>query len=278
MISLRFLFWNTHRTATVDNLSALADEHRVDILVLAECHHSPADIARRLSASRSMRYFVPVNLSERLQFVVALSPDRFSSIHDSDGVAIRRVRPPIGPDVLLVALHLPSKLHMSADDHAQLSPRIARIIDDAEDKAGHTRTIVLGDFNMDPFETGVVSSEGFHAVMARSIAARRTRTVRGTSRRLFYNPMWSLLGDNSPPAGTYFYPTSKFIAYFWHMYDQVLLRPELAAHLLPGAVLIADTIAGAPLLTSTGAIATRFSDHLPILATIRMKEEEDNSG
>jgi hypothetical protein len=35
--------------------------------------------------------------------------------------------------------------------------------------------VVIGDFNMNPFDRGMVNANGFHAVMSRQIAALRSR-------------------------------------------------------------------------------------------------------
>ena len=45
----------------------------------------------------------------------------------------------------------------------------------------------------------------------------------------FYNPMWNLYGDeprSSAPA-TYYYRGSDPHELYWHMLDQVLIRPSL---------------------------------------------------
>ena len=98
-----------------------------------------------------------------------------------------------------------------------------------EDRAGHQRTVVFGDFNMNPFETAMVSSTGLNAVMSRRIAARVSRKVLGRDYRFFYNPMWEHFGDaKSDTAGSYHYDNSEHVNYFGNVFDQVLVRPELA--------------------------------------------------
>ena len=41
--------------------------------------------------------------------------------------------------------------------------------------------------------------------------------------------MWGFLGDNGcgNVSGTMYYNSSDAINYYWHLYDQVLIRPEL---------------------------------------------------
>jgi hypothetical protein len=54
---------------------------------------------------------------------------------------------------------------------------LANSIRSVEQKIGHTRTILVGDLNMNPFEEGVVSAAGLHAVMTRRIAEKQSRIV-----------------------------------------------------------------------------------------------------
>ena len=123
---------------------------------------------------------------------------------------------------MLVAVHLSSKLRLDGEEQSQLATRMPQMIEEAEKKVKHFRTVVMGDFNMDPFEAGLTSSETLHAVMDRRVAARQLRTVQGRERRFFYNPMWNFLGDASAgPPGTYFYNNSAPITHFWHTFDQV---------------------------------------------------------
>jgi len=79
---------------------------------------------------------------------------------------------------------------------------LSNAIVEEERKAGHSRTILVGDLNMNPFEKGVIAAAGLHAVASRRIAERIERTVQGRSYPFFYNPMWGLLETrrSGPPA------------------------------------------------------------------------------
>lgn len=273
VIQFTFLFWNTGGQEPLDQVVELVRDRRVDVLVLAEWPSSPILLLEALNSSFRSQYRLPTNLSDRLIFIVALPPHCFTSIHDSSGVAIRRFIPPIGLDVTLVALHLPSKLFVTSEEQALLSIRTASLINRVEATIGHRRTLVLGDLNMNPFEAGVASSEGFHGVMARSIALKEDRIVQGERRHFFYNPMWSLLGDSSSgPPGTYYRSLSSPTSFFWNMFDQALMRPDLARTFMPGDVEVITASSQRSLLTDAGIPNKALSDHLPVCAIIRVEE------
>ena len=91
-------------------------------------------------------------------------------------------------------------------DHAQdLAANILLV----ESDVGHSRTIVCGDFNMNPFEQGMVAARCFHALLSQDL----TRTIHKLGRRAkypcFYNPMWACFGDRPKrPPGTYYFSDS----------------------------------------------------------------------
>ena len=108
MISLTILFWNTGGQAPVSEVSDIARERSVDVLILAEFGGTPMLLLEQLNSAGHARFHLTFNLSERLTFVVASPPRTLVSLHDSSGVAVRHFRPPIGQDIIIVALHLPS--------------------------------------------------------------------------------------------------------------------------------------------------------------------------
>lgn len=136
-----------------------------------------------------------------------------------------------------------------------------------ENELGHSRTILVGDLNMNPFEKGVVGAKGLHGVMARSIAKSGGRKILGRFYSYFYNPMWGFFGDgNRGPPGTYYYRRSQHVVYFWNLFDQVLIRPELLDKFKNEDLCILDHYGDKSLLSKNGL--PLISDHLPIVFKI----------
>ncbi len=265
-----FLFWNLNRKPLQNQVATLCREHEVDIMILAESKLSRTTLLEALNPGQDSKFRTPFNPSTRLSFFIRYPARCLRLVHDDGGVAIRRLIPSIGPDILLVAVHLPSKLHYSDTDQAFGAIRVMEAIQRAESKVGHTRTIVVGDFNMNPFEAGVVGAGGFHAVMDRQIALRGERTVQGEQYQFFYNPMWSRMGDSSTgPPGTYYRSISSPINFFWNTLDQVLIRPDLLELFWDTKLQVVCDVAGESLLSANGIPDTSFgSDHLPLVFEI----------
>ncbi len=153
----------------------------------------------------------------------------------------------------------------SDSDQGFWATELVREIRREEGQVWCDRTIVVGDFNMNPFDHGVVAAQGFHAVMTLDLARKLERKLKGRSYPFFYNPMWGLFGDRTKgPAGTFYLSTSKPATYFWNMYDQVLLRPGLAGDLKEVRIIDHDGVES--LLTRYNLPEKSLgSDHLPIL-------------
>jgi len=265
---LRFLFWNLNGEPLAEPLRQLCNDYDIDVLVLAECRMEDVELLPALNQMAERTFIRPFNLSSRLSFYTRLPDQDLVSLSDTKYCAVRAVTPPIGEEVILAAVHAPSKLHASSEDQGYLMQRIANQVRGAEEQRGHTRTVLVGDLNMNPFESGVCAADGLHAVMCKQIASRGERQVYGESRSFFYNPMWSYLGDETPgPPGTYFYPNGM-IAYFWNTFDQVLYRPSLLESYRLSDVKVISEIDNDSLLSDIG-ISKQFSDHLPVFFAVR---------
>jgi len=178
----------------------------------------------------------------------------------------------------LFVVHFPSKRNASDESQSLAMPGFSAAVRRLENsgRTRHERTIVVGDLNQHPFDTGIVGAEGLNATMTRFVAEKVKRTVDGVKYPFFYNPMWSHYGDstheNSPPGspnyeppGTCYYKASESRWHYWNIYDQVLLRPELLPFFRNSdlKILIGD---GVTSLLDNNGIPDReaYSDHLPV--------------
>lgn len=194
------------------------------------------------------------------------------SKHEDERLAVRRLKLGNKNDVLLIATHSISKLHHSSASQNSDCRRLARKIRNIEEDVGHSRTILVGDLNLNPFDEGLVVADGLHAVMSRHIAIKKQRKVRQEYYPFFYNPMWSHFGDaKDESAGTYFDGRyGRYDTIFWNMFDQVLIRPDLLAKFQDEDLKILSEDGKEKFLTTKGLPKKSISDHLPILFILRV--------
>jgi hypothetical protein len=263
---MRFLFWNLNKNDIPGWVHKLALQESADVLILAECSIPPAQLLEQLNADSSDYHYAPGNCGH-LVFFTRFDANFLTPIIENHRISIRRLALPARQPILVAAAHLPSKLNFSDDDQIFESVHLAGLIDEAEKSEGHQRTILLGDLNMNPFEVGMVAARGgLNAVMNRRVAVDGPRTVQKGKYKFFYNPMWGHFGDRGPAGGTFYFESGRPVCYFWNIFDQVLLRPDLLDGFAHEQVRILTQVRGYSLLRDDGCPdKTMASDHLPVL-------------
>ncbi len=226
---------------------------------------------RELNSRAGLQFSLTFSPSDRIVIYTRFPSKWVRPILDDDKLSIRHLVHPIyEQELLIVAAHLSSRLHRTEEDLSHLATRSRSQIEESEKKVGHKRTVIVGDLNMNPFDSGVVSSEGLHGVMDKRIAERRSRTVNGEVRHFFYNPMWSRFGDESfGPSGTYYYDSSSPTNRFWNIFDQVLIRPELLPNFRNEELRIITEVNSRSLMKANGRPDTSVSDHFPLLFRLK---------
>jgi hypothetical protein len=226
---LTVLFWNFNcklpdpETILADVVAGLC----VDLLALTE---STTDPDRLLEALRHTDpNFDQAHVDHpRFQLFTRFEGARLTGFAEDDRLSVSRLRLAGRKEILFGVLHLFDRRNYDRDAQHTLGLSVYNTLYAAEEAAGHVRTIVVGDFNMNPFEKGILDGNGFGAMATRSLAARHTRDGKNQVRR-FYNPTWTRLGRDLPEApGTYYWDNSADpFNLFWHSLDQVLVRPAL---------------------------------------------------
>lgn len=269
---IRILFWNMKRSSPLKEIAELVRNREVDILILAECNAREVDILQILNKQLHLGFYSSSSPCPRIRVFSKFLPKYLKPVSGSHYITIRDVSLPARPSFLLVAVHMPSKLNMSSASHEQAFIVLTDSIRDEEEKQSHRRTILVGDLNANPFETGLIGARTLHAVMTREQAEKGSRTVQGQEYPFFYNPMWSFLGDLSDgPPGTYHYSRGEHVEYFWHLTDQVLLRPEMLPYFHPDELHVLTSGGETCFVNRHGYPDSKeYSDHLPVIVGLEI--------
>lgn len=290
---LTILFWNfpcrefTEQREALEALARTVHHHGVDILVLAESLADTGTILEALNTGDSSDYEAaddPPPPHPNIRFFTQFPARELPAFRSDDRLDVRRLRLPGRREILLAAIHFYDRRNHNPEEQSAKATRVYRTVRDAEIDCGHTRTVLFGDLNMNPFEVGMINAEsGFASLPTRSLAARHSdEDYRGPQR--FYNPSWSRLGREEPAApGTYYFDSvSKPFNIFWHHLDQVLVRPALFAAFSDDSFRVLTSIPGndestVELIRSTGKHwKLKYSDHLPILFELDPPQEPDH--
>jgi len=264
---LNIAFWNLGRRPVQDLLAALVKQHAIDVLILAESTAPPSTVLGALNRERPGYKTRPWNICTKLSVFTFFHSAFLKPTAEDDRFLICRLLLPARLEILLAMAHLSSKAY--SDEHGQLAEcqLLSWQVSDAERRAGHNRTILVGDLNVNPFEVPVVGAHGLHAVMTKQVARRNTRRVQDREYRFFYNPMWKHFGERvDGPPGTYYYGSSGYVTYFWNIFDQVLVRPDLIPYFPDQELRILTSIGDFKLVGANGQPDRDVGpDHLPML-------------
>lgn len=265
---MRLLFWNMQKKDAPPEFSAFCQAQEVDVVLLAEPGPHAKMLGESLSAPGIDGYLRLSPSAGRFEVFSRLLLHQMRWKHGSNRFSIWQIEPVLGADFILVVVHLPAKLNAEYLDQHESARQVVIELQRVESELGHQRSLVIGDFNMHPFDDGMVAASAFHGVMDRRTAAKRARIVQKVKYDFFFNPMWSRMGDASKgPPGTHSYSDPGIKAFFWHTFDQVLLRPALLNRVPDQNIAVLTSLGKLTLLNKNGKIVGS-SDHLPLLVEL----------
>lgn len=124
---------------------------------------------------------------------------------------------------------------------------------------GDSPVVLLGDFNEEPYERGVLTLDGLWALFSPDELDRR-ETEGGKVFRPFFNPMWRVMADGQ---GTYWFGGAQSGEPKWRCLDQIIVSQDLMRQV--GDPTILTSISGQKLVNGRQRPnRTRWSDHLPV--------------
>jgi len=110
------MFWNLAGRAISEVAAQACAENDVDIVILSELGEDKNKVLEALNEITGDSFLISGPISEVIHFFVRrLPPDRVEPILDSGRFSIRHVRLPVGESLLIVAVHLSSKLYRSSN-------------------------------------------------------------------------------------------------------------------------------------------------------------------
>ena len=180
---------------------------------------------------------------------------------------------------LLVPIHFPSRMYATVGKQKDISVHFKNYIEQIENKY-NLKSIVVGDFNMNPFEPGMVHHEGFHAIPSQQVD--NEIKFYDIPYKTFYNPTWEKYGDfeiegndvRQKPSGTYFLNSSSDLNYYWYLFDQVILRKDLIKYFSFEDFKILTSIHKENDLLNDNFSPNdkKYSDHLPIKFKLKIQQ------
>jgi hypothetical protein len=268
----KFLFWNLGKKNLSHLVIELVKQESIDVVVLAETQsvdqiYLEKELSKLPTGPYKSRYISgqKIMLFDNLAAIRTINEDARASS------CLYWIN---NQEILLVGVHLRSKKGNDTDDLYDLAGQHRQLID----SYGKKKVIVLGDFNMNPYEKGIMGVTGFNAILSKEeIRYNPTRSFGYMKRSFYYNPSWEVYNSLSQKGTYHFSQNTKAVNPYWHLLDQVLVSSDLMDSYVFRSFNVITNIGGhggTELLKKEKSKTTKierlvpnrskFSDHLPI--------------
>lgn len=156
---MRFLFWNTHNTKDINKiLCSMIVEQKSNIVILAEYEDIIEDLLYNLDLNGVRMNVYPSVGCERITILGNTKNVRQSRQSRYYSMQI------VDDDLLLCGVHLPSQMWTDERTQTLAFQSVVQDIELAEKESGIDKTVVVGDFNQNPYDDGCLGAFGFHGI------------------------------------------------------------------------------------------------------------------
>ncbi|HDR7977704.1 TPA: hypothetical protein QC443_005833 [Bacillus cereus] len=266
-------YWNLKRKDLSGEIKELVSRSPFDILFFSETTQRT-----RKALDEVLR---PMGYTSRTQLSGNVRVALFEKYQQSEIVMIKEERRFTmiiynfgGENYMVVGVHLDSPVSYPDEaDRYVVAKDVYSIIAFYSEYYKVNNTVVIGDFNMNPFDRGMVSELSFKATHCKQTA----QTI-NKGKDYFFNPSWKIFSNDlteaekKPPGTIHYVPRNKdtYVDY-WHVFDQVLISPYMISEYSNSYEVLTEWNKVKLLDASLIPDRTNFSDHLPIIYTIKIK-------
>lgn len=257
------LFWNLKRNKIEDYIIDCIAENNVDIAVFSE--FDGIDFTKIEKNLGKMYSRIMVVQDDRKITLVAKTTFSVTVVQQQNRYNIYNVKTAV-KDYVLTAVHLEDRRNYKSAERLDTIKCLVADIEKTEELLKCSNTIVIGDFNANPYDEELLSKYAFNAVLFKTIIDKNELTNPNSLRRKrFYNPILHYLSEDTEMYGS-FYHEKEYMTSYWHCLDQVLVRKCLANSI--NYVEYLKKINTKDLLENTIPNG-KISDHLPLLVNLQ---------
>lgn len=286
------LSWNIHtykgrRTNILKwAITEIVNENKIDIVVLQEAFGSSIFNAVNAGEAQFDEILYPGNsIKEGVRIFIRKNTfDTPNFIHKNNRnklmfVKLKKIKG--SEEFNIAAVHLHSKVGNTERQQLWKNRPIFEEIKRLERLSLTNRTILVGDFNHNPYDNNLCDPDLIDCKGSKSLISVLTSNPISKKRNsnFWYNPMWNLLGDydynsgHERITGTFFRYTEDETP-IWNLLDGFILRPSIMNRVDYTQSAILKTTNSIPFLKpftvkkDESIIYEYLSDHLPIKFSI----------
>lgn len=254
---MNLLFWNLKGNSIEEHIINCLNENDIDIAVFSEYKGIDFNLVESNSSYKQIIGFdgcdkITMIAKQSISITVKQEQSRYSiySVLYND------------TEYLIAGIHLQDR--RSYPDPAIRIMTIQRLVNDIEKierNISNNNTIVIGDFNANPYDPELLQMNAFNAVLFKDLIEQSaTNVVAGIRYKRFYNPILNYISESTKTYGSFRY-SGGCSNPIWHCLDQIIVRKPLANSIIDLEYI--KSINGKSLIKRTN-INSDISDHLPL--------------
>lgn len=287
---MNIFFWNLHSKDNTSLILQALFDHNVDLAFFSEYgqtdfkeiekssghlyHWNDGNggcdkvtcLLKRNYAVAMMQESSRYTIYQFYKYPVNIKIEEDSYNFDSDVKNISIEMPEANEDEFIVAcVHLPDKRNYPKM-YARYNPlqhMVSQIMEIEKNRYWY-KSIVIGDFNTEPYDDEMFLNDSMNSVLFRREMVPETVKSDGRNFRKFYNPILECLSEENNQLGSY--RLNKAPGPIWHCLDQILFRKSLMDSFDHMEYL---RMIGQTSLMKQMNPDNRYSDHLPLLAVFK---------
>lgn len=265
VIKIKLLFWNLAQNSIEEYIANVIVENDIDICIFAEYNKIIFEtILSKLN--NGYNYFDGMGGCDKITLIarngydveIRREQNRYTIYSISDKTE----------KYIVAGIHLQDRFNSDADTRKNTIRKIVQDIKEQESTLKHNNTIVIGDFNANPFDEELIQKDAFNAVLFKDLIFKTEYVkVDGVKYRRFYNPMLNCISEDDSTYGSHYYD-SGIKSIYWYFLDQVIVRKSLVDRL--SNIRIIKVINNQKLIKAVKPNSD-ISDHLPLIVELERR-------
>lgn len=261
---MNLLFWNLHGNGNEKIIADIISENEIDIALFTEHEATDWFEVFHILNGNFHKYSGPPTAKTML-----ICKNSIDAIFNFDAARFSIFSVGLNSSkYIIVGVHL-TAFPQNKERRKLEARNLVNEVKQVEQALDHTNTVLIGDFNANPFDTEMILKDGLNAVLFKSVIVENEFSkVDGKKNRRFYNPMLHYISESKAHYGS-IYHAGDLDDLYWNSYDQVLVRKSLIELLVDVRYL--KQVRGRSLLKRLKP-SSDISDHLPLIVSIKETE------
>ena len=262
-LTMNLIYWNTNKGTDFGPILDICITESPDIIFLSEIKDETIDLAKKELSKINYEQIknpgcdrVKIISKKGIQLTLSIQNKYYTSLFS-----------PI-LNLNIISVHLPSQMFQHLKALKAFIRNFREEIDQNLGTSEEESILIIGDFNVNPFDEAMIDFDGFSAT--NSVIARKKITNLKKTKELYYNPTWGLYSNNDFPGTKYFKRPSgsSYDILEHHFLDQVVISRKLLNRLTSQTIKTINK-SNNYIFREEGKNLIQESDHLPLSYTLK---------